>query len=76
MSVSLGLFHVNTGTIRKFLYERHQQIAKEILKVIAKRVRSRGDDLIARFVEASRQVVASSMRDARGREWEEGRGEG
>ena len=33
MSVSLGLFHVNTGTIRKFLCERHQQIAQLILKV-------------------------------------------
>lgn len=56
MSISLGLFYVNTATIRKFISERHLQIAQLILKVIAKRVRSRGDSLIAKFIEASRNV--------------------
>eukprot|EP00966_Prymnesium_polylepis_P290163 6702963-Prymnesium_polylepis.1 len=44
------------GQIRKFLCERHQQIAQLILKMIAKRVRARGDGLIANFMQISRDL--------------------
>lgn len=48
-TINLGLFYVNASAVRKFLVERHRQIAHEILSLIANRVRLKGAELDRKF---------------------------
>ena len=57
LEVTLGLFAVKTGQVRKFLIERHQKLANAILGLIAKKVKGRGEEITAAFVQIDRSLA-------------------
>ena len=59
LSVSLGIFSVGTGQVRKFLVERHQLLANSILGIIATKVRIRGEGLVKAFQDIARSLGRS-----------------
>ena len=45
LTMSLGLFTVSCAAVRKFVVDHHRNLALEIPKVLARRVRAKGDAL-------------------------------
>ena len=49
LTMSLGLFTVSCAAVRKFVVDHHRNLALEIPKVLARRVRAKGDALKDQF---------------------------
>ena len=49
LTMSLGLFTVSCAAVRKFVVDHHRNLALEIPKVLARRVRAKGDALKEQF---------------------------
>ena len=56
LTMSLGLFTVSCAAVRKFVVEHHRNLALEIPKVLARRVRTKGDELKEQFQEIARAL--------------------
>ena len=56
LSVTIGIFAVSTGQVRKFLVERHQLLANSILGIIATKVKRRGESLVKSFQDIARSL--------------------
>ena len=57
LTMSLGLFTVSCAAVRKFVVDHHRNLALEIPKVLARRVRAKGDALKEQFQEIARDVL-------------------
>ena len=56
LTMSLGLFTVSCAAVRKFVVDHHRNLALEIPKVLARRVRAKGDELKEQFQEIARAL--------------------
>ena len=56
LQVSMGLFWVSTASVRKFLVERHTQLAQLILKLLATRIKAKGKELKEEFDKIAREL--------------------
>ena len=56
LSVNVGLFVVHTAQVRKFLVEKHQTLANAILDLIALKVKMRGEELTAAFLDINKSL--------------------
>ena len=56
LTMSLGLFTVSCAAVRKFVVDHHRNLALEIPKVLARRVRAKGDALKEQFQEIARAL--------------------
>ena len=56
LTMSLGLFTVSCAAVRKFVVDHHRNLALEIPKVLARRVRAKADELKEQFQEIARAL--------------------
>ena len=61
LTMSLGLFTVSCAAVRKFVVDHHRNLALEIPKVLARRVRAKGDALKEQFQEIARGDTAAIL---------------
>ena len=57
LQMSLGLFWVSTAAVRKFLVEKHQEIAQLVLKLLATQIKEQSKEIMIEFEKINRQLA-------------------